>query len=149
MPPLVRLFVCASFAANRRRIPELLRIRLESATQPMKDRPYTLDESVVLQAAEAAAMHLQVDVSKILGERQVSDAQAGNADPDMPERTARALAFVRLYSTLMTLVGDDEVARHWLQQPNAALAGRPDELIQTHGGLNSVLEYLIQHGARF
>jgi uncharacterized protein (DUF2384 family) len=54
-----------------------------------------------------------------------------------------AVLFVRLYRALDAIVhGDDEVARAWLANPNAALGGRPLILIQSVTGLVHAVAYL-------
>ena len=53
-----------------------------------------------------------------------------------------ALLFVRAYRALDSIVGEDQVARAWLQSPNQALRGRPAELIETAEGLVRVVHYL-------
>src|SRR6202166_4244652 len=51
--------------------------------------------------------------------------------------------FVRLFRSLDALIGsNDAAARGWLNGPNAGLAGRPIELIQSTEGLVRVVQYL-------
>lgn len=53
-----------------------------------------------------------------------------------------ALLFVRVFRSLDAIVGQEQVARQWLQSENRALNGRPVELICTTEGLVSVAQYL-------
>jgi hypothetical protein len=54
-----------------------------------------------------------------------------------------AVLFVRFYRALDAIVhGDDEVARAWLANPNAALGGTPLTLIQSVPGLVHAVAYL-------
>jgi transcriptional regulator with XRE-family HTH domain len=53
-----------------------------------------------------------------------------------------ALLFVRLYRSLMALVGNDADARTWLRNDNLALGGRPVDLIAGAEGMVRVLQYL-------
>jgi hypothetical protein len=51
--------------------------------------------------------------------------------------------FVRLFRSLDAVIGcNDAAARSWLNGPNAGLAGRPIELIQSTEGLVRVVQYL-------
>lgn len=52
------------------------------------------------------------------------------------------LLFVCLYRALDSIVGEDQVAKAWLQSHNQALLGCPAELIQTAEGLVRVVHYL-------
>jgi hypothetical protein len=54
-----------------------------------------------------------------------------------------AVLFVRLFRGLDAIVhGDEAVARAWLRSENAALGGRPLELIQSVPGLVHAVSYL-------
>ncbi len=54
-----------------------------------------------------------------------------------------AVLFIRLYRSLDAIVdGDDNVAQSWIRNDNAALKGRPLDLIQSVAGLTDVIQYL-------
>jgi len=54
-----------------------------------------------------------------------------------------ALLYLRLYRSLDAIAGGDAaVTRSWMRQPNVALGGVPQELIQSVPGLVHVLAYL-------
>lgn len=61
-----------------------------------------------------------------------------------------AAQFLRLYRSLSAIVGgEDELARAWLDSPNAAFAGQiPRDLIQRVDGLVHACDYLDAHRAR-
>lgn len=60
-----------------------------------------------------------------------------------------AVLFVRLFRSLDAIVGGDpQVARAWLDNPNAALDGRPIDRIRTITGLLDVIAYLDARRAR-
>ncbi len=53
------------------------------------------------------------------------------------------LLFIRLFRSLDSIVGGDEAVAHaWLRSENAALDGKPMQLIETVPGLVNVLAYL-------
>lgn len=53
-----------------------------------------------------------------------------------------ALLFVRLYRSLVALVGSDADARSWLRDENLALGASPLEMIRGAEGMVRVLQYL-------
>lgn len=54
-----------------------------------------------------------------------------------------AVLFIRMYRSLDAIVdGDDTVAQSWIRSDNAALKGRPLDLIQSVAGLTHVIQYL-------
>ncbi len=54
-----------------------------------------------------------------------------------------AILLVRLYRSLDALVGNDEARRlAWMRSDNAALGGRPADLIRSVAGLAAVVAYL-------
>lgn len=54
----------------------------------------------------------------------------------------RAILFIRMYRSLVTIVSDDRTAIAWLRGPNLALGDTPIGLIGTRAGLESVVGYL-------
>jgi uncharacterized protein (DUF2384 family) len=53
-----------------------------------------------------------------------------------------ALLFVRAYRSLDSIVGEDQIARAWLNSENRALNSRPIDLIDQTEGLVRVVHYL-------
>ena len=112
-------------------------------------RPAPSEGAVVTKAALRAADLLGISnktLSRIVGlsEASVSRMGAGTYTLTRGEKPFElALLFVRFYRALDAIVhGDDEVARAWLSNPNAALGGTPIALIQSVPGLVHVVAYL-------
>ena len=98
----------------------------------------------VIRAAERLAL-TQVSLAQVLGlsAATIHRMVAGSYElqPSRKEWEL-ALLFVRVFRSLDSLVGDERTARAWLGSPNAALAGRPIELITQTEGLVRVVHYL-------
>ena len=112
-------------------------------------RATTEHQSAVLSKAVARAaerLGLQRNrLAKVLGVSgpTVSRLYSGAYELDPARKEWElALLFVRAYRALDSIVGEDQVARAWLQSPNQALLGCPAELIQTTEGLVRVVHYL-------
>jgi hypothetical protein len=105
--------------------------------------------AVVTKAALRAASLLGISnkaLARIVGlsEASVSRMGSGTFMLTPGEKPFElAVLFVRLYRALDAIVhGDDEVARAWLANPNAALGGTPLTLIQSVPGLVHAVAYL-------
>jgi uncharacterized protein (DUF2384 family) len=112
-------------------------------------RPAISEGAVVSKAALRAAGLLGISnkaLSRIVGlsEASVSRMSAGTYTLTPGEKPFElAVLFVRFYRALDAIVhGDDEVAREWLGNPNAALGGIPLLLIQSVPGLVHAVAYL-------
>ncbi len=112
-------------------------------------RPAISEGAVVSKAALRAAALLGISnkaLSRIVGlsEASVSRMSAGTYTLTPGEKPFElAVLFVRFYRALDAIVhGDDEVAREWLGNPNAALGGIPLLLIQSVPGLVHAVAYL-------
>ena len=112
-------------------------------------RPAPSEAAVVTKAALRAANLLGMSnktLSRIVGlsEASVSRMGAGTYTLARGEKPSElAVLFVRFYRALDAIVhGDDQVARMWLSNPNAALGGTPITLIQTVPGLVHAVAYL-------
>jgi hypothetical protein len=112
-------------------------------------RPAISEGAVVSKAALRAAGLLGISnkaLSRIVGlsEASVSRMGAGTYTLTPGEKPFElAVLFVRFYRALDAIVhGDDEVARAWLGNPNAALGGIPLTLIQSVPGLVHAVAYL-------
>ena len=79
-----------------------------------------------------------------LSEPTISRLKNGNYTLKRNEKEFElSLLFVRLYRSLIAIVGgDDVVAAVWLRSPNIALHARPIERIQTVDGLRQTIDYL-------
>jgi len=79
-----------------------------------------------------------------LSEPTISRLKNGNYTLKRNEKELElSLLFVRLYRSLIAIVGgDDVVAAAWLRNPNTALRARPIERIQTVDGLLDAINYL-------
>jgi hypothetical protein len=104
--------------------------------------------AVLAKAALAAAgrlglRHKQLGVIIGASEASVSRLRGGRGlDPDRKEGEL-ALLFLRLYRSLDTLVGGDDVkARDWMHSGNDHLGGIPADRIRTVEGLIDVVQYL-------
>ena len=53
-----------------------------------------------------------------------------------------ALLFVRVFRSLDSIVGDESIARKWLNSDNFSLNAKPIELIRSTEGLVRVVQYL-------
>lgn len=112
-------------------------------------RPAISEGAVVTKAALRAAGLLGISnraLGRIVGvsEASVSRMGAGTYQLKPDEKPFElAVLFIRFYRALDAIVhGEDEVARAWLTNPNAALGGTPLTLIQSLPGLVHVVAYL-------
>jgi uncharacterized protein (DUF2384 family) len=110
----------------------------------------TLSKAVVNAARELGTS--QAVIADILGvsEATASRLFSGNyqLNPARKYEWEFALLFVRIYRSLVAIVGAGESARMWLHGENMGLAGKPIELIRTAQGLIRVLEYLDSYRGR-
>src|SRR5688572_16922364 len=103
---------------------------------------------VLAKASLAAAARLGLrskQLGEIIGtsEASVSRLRSGRGlDPERKEGEL-ALLFLRLYRSLDTLVGGDDIkARLWLHTANDHIGGIPSDRIRTVEGLIDVVQYL-------
>ena len=104
---------------------------------------------MVTKAALRAAGLLNISnkvLARIVGVSEASVSRMGSGaytlSPD-EKPFELAVLFVRFYRALDAIVhGDDEVARAWLANPNAALGGIPLAMIQSVPGLVHAVAYL-------
>ncbi len=124
-----------------------------ATTAPNREAP---DPSVtVTKAALNAARRLKLSnaaLARVLGISPPSASRMKSGafllrDGDKPFELA--VLFLRLFRSLDAIVGgDEEVARAWLRNDNAALGAAPLGLIQTIAGLTDVIAYLDARRAR-
>lgn len=107
------------------------------------------ENAVVTKAALRAADRLDIRntvLAKIVGlsEPTVTRMRRGDYVLDRDQKPYElAVLFIRLYRSLDAIVdGDDAVAKSWIRNDNAALSGRPLDLIQSVSGLTNVILYL-------
>jgi uncharacterized protein (DUF2384 family) len=112
-------------------------------------RPAISEGAVVTKAALRAADLLGISnkaLARIVGVSEASISRMGAGTYTLrPDEKPFELAvlFVRFYRALDAIVhGDDEVARAWLRNPNAALGETPLSLIQSLPGLVHAVAYL-------
>jgi hypothetical protein len=110
--------------------------------------PAPMPDSVLAKAAISASERLGLrnkQLAEIIGtsEASISRLRGGRGlDPDRKEGEL-ALLFLRVYRSLDTLVGGDDVkARDWLHATNDHIGGIPAERIRTVEGLVDVVQYL-------
>jgi transcriptional regulator with XRE-family HTH domain len=131
-----------------------IRFLLKGRTAPMKLRHATPAErpskgAVLTKAALKAAERLQVAnsaLAKVLGvsPSQVTRIRQGTVSLEPGNKPYQLAAlFVRVYRSLDAITGgDDAVSAQWLESYNAALKGKPLDLIQDVAGLTNVIQYL-------
>ncbi len=119
-------------------------MRAKSRTDAAPD-----EAAVVTKAALRAADRLAIKsniFARIVGVSEPSLSRLRRGDYRLtPEQKPFELAvlFIRLYRSLDAIVdGDDAVAQSWIHNENAALQGRPLDLIQSVAGLTHVIQYL-------
>jgi len=115
----------------------------------VRPAPVPAEGPVLTKAALRASEGLGISnksLARIVGLSEASVSRMGTGAYTLTpgdKSFELAVMFVRLFRSLDALVhGDAAVARAWMANPNAALGGRPVELIQTISGLTHVLAYL-------
>ncbi len=103
------------------------------------------DARLVADACQQAAVELGLskdELGEIVGRHRTSLERRG-LEPSSKEGQL-GLLFMRVARSLDALMGADlELMRHWLEQPNAHLAGQcPRQLLFTVEGLGRVAAYL-------
>jgi Protein of unknown function (DUF2384) len=107
------------------------------------------DSALVTKAAIRAADKLGIN-SKLLAvvigvsEATVSRMKSGKHALEADGKPFElAVLLVRLYRSLDSLIGGDDIAaRAWLSNTNTVLGAAPLELIQSVSGLMNVIQYL-------
>ena len=107
------------------------------------------DPSLVLTKAVARAAD-RLDISrallaKILGVSPPTVTRLYNGEYKLDKRRKEwefALLFVRVFRSLDSIVGNEQMARQWLNSENRGLNGRPVDLIRQTEGLVRVVHYL-------
>jgi len=109
---------------------------------------------VLTQAVAETARRLELGSSalkSVIGTSQPTASRLLNGKYALSEGSKEwelSAHFVRLYRSLSSLVGNDELARAWLNSPNQAFDGQhPTEVIKRIDGLLHACEYLDAHRA--
>lgn len=110
---------------------------------------------VLTKATVRAALALglsQGELARVLG---VSEATASRmrhgryqVKPEPAKEWEAAALLIRLYRSLLAIVGSVEAAGVWLRGENTALNGRPIDLIRGIEGLVRVVHYLDAYRGR-
>jgi hypothetical protein len=107
------------------------------------------DSTLVTKAAIRAADRLGINSKVLAGVIGVSEATVSRMRNGKHALEAGgkpfelAVLLVRLYRSLDSLIGGDDIAaRAWLSNTNTALGAAPLELIQSVSGLMNVIQYL-------
>lgn len=123
-------------------------------TLAVRQRAAATDGAIVTNAVLNAAARLGISnrgLARILGLSEASISRMGSGaytltPDDKPFEVA--VLFLRLFRSLDTIVaGDEAAARAWMDRENAALGGVPRHVIQSLGGLITVIGYLDAHRA--
>ena len=105
------------------------------------------DAQILVKAVVTAAERLGVldALPEILGApaQAIAAMQTGthSLDPSGAEWRA-ATRFASLFRSLISLLGDVERARAWLNESHQTLGGSPAQLLRMRGGLDRVVRYL-------
>jgi hypothetical protein len=109
----------------------------------------TSDAALVTKAVIRAADKLGINSKVLAGVVGVSEATVSRMKSGKHALEAGSKPFelavllVRLYRSLDSLIGGDDVAaRAWLSNTNTVLGAVPLELIQSISGLMNVIQYL-------
>jgi len=117
---------------------------------PRSER-HTRDAALVGKAASRAAALLKIppaELARILDvpEREAAELEsAWREHQPTDEAFENALVFIRLYRSLLSIVGADRAAITWLNGPNLHFNARPRDLLTDNEGLCRVVGYLDAH----
>lgn len=106
------------------------------------------EASVLSRAVVRAASHLGLsnrELAAVLGLSPATISRMGGGRYTLRKAGKEwelGLLLVRLFRSLVSIVGSDDTARQWLRSANQALNGRPAELIAGAEGLVRVVRYL-------
>ena len=118
--------------------------KVESSRPPKASEAAVVNKAVLRAAGRLGLSNR--NLARVVGLSEASVSRMGKgAFSFAPDDKAfeLGLLFVRLFRSLDSIVGGDEaVARAWLRGDNAALDGKPLDLIETVPGLVNVLAYL-------
>lgn len=107
------------------------------------DKPAVVGKAVVRAAAALGLKNVQL--ARILGVSAPTISRLTRGDwslAQQPKAYELAVLLVRLYRSLDSITGDDDVSRSWLRSRNTALGERPIDLIASITGLVDTLAYV-------
>jgi len=109
------------------------------------------EAAVLTKASRRAASKLgltNAQLAEVLGVSPSTISRLDDRPLSRPKSIELATLLVRLYRSLIGVVGSDEAAANWVAGYNRYLDGRPIELIQRIEGLTRTVGYLDAMRAR-
>lgn len=119
--------------------------------QPRVDADSSRERVVVTKAVRRAAQKLgltHAQLAEVLGVSASTVSRLESTPLSRPKAVELALLLIRVYRSLIGVVGTDEAAAQWLAAENSYLQGRPVDLLQRVEGLTQTLGYLDAMRAR-
>jgi transcriptional regulator with XRE-family HTH domain len=114
------------------------------------DRP-SGEQTVLTKAVRRAAERLGLTHAQLAAVLGVSPSTVSRMDEkplSRPKVLELAQLLIRVYRSLIGIVGSDAAAARWMASENSYLEGRPLELVQRVDGLTETLRYLDAMRAR-
>jgi len=115
------------------------------ATDPDRER-LVVTKAVRRAADKLGLTHAQL--AEVLGVSPSTVSRLEQSPLSRPKAIELALLLIRVYRSLIGVVGSDAAAASWLATENAYLQGRPVDLVQRVEGLTQTLSYLDAMRAR-
>ena len=115
------------------------------ATDPDRER-LVVTKAVRRAAAKLGLTHAQL--AEVLGVSPSTVSRLEQSPLSRPKAIELALLLIRVYRSLIGVVGSDAAAASWLATENSYLQGRPVDLVQRVEGLTQTLSYLDAMRAR-
>ncbi len=115
------------------------------ATDPGRER-IVVTKAVRRAADKLGLTHAQL--AEVLGVSPSTISRLESAPLSRPKAIELALLLIRVYRSLIGVVGSDAAAARWLATDNSYLQGRPVDLVQRVEGLTQTLGYLDAMRAR-
>lgn len=119
--------------------------------QPRADADSSRERVVVTKAVRRAADKLgltHAQLAEVLGVSPSTISRLESSPLSRPKAVELALLLIRVYRSLIGVVGSDQAAARWLATENSYLEGRPVDLLQRVEGLTRTLSYLDAMRAR-
>ena len=122
---------------------------LKCGAQTMNEAPSNTDRSLVLsraviRAADGLAIPRET-LAEILGSNlpTIADLYEGRYQIRESRREwERCLLFLKMYESLYSITGGENIAHKWLYSQNIELEGLPIDLIKNTEGFRRVVKYL-------
>lgn len=117
-----------------------------SAATQVHDTSHSPDDAevitkAVLRAAERLALS-RTALGQVLGVSPHAVSRLKKAPIKGEKSKELALLLIRVYRSLIGVVGDDDAASRWMHSDNTFLGGTPATLVQRVDGLARTLQYL-------